>query len=240
MKPKPRQQKPKKVKGAAKKSVIKTEPSKSQYSDISDSETTANSSINSTESMPADAVVKSEERPTYQLPYHDHQYSCISFYGNGMGEDSSKADETKSSNPPIEPKANTQTALKTNKHTVKHLLKSTSSPKSIPNSLPSTFPYRFKQNNGLQQPSPVCFVQHSISTTSTVTTVQASTTVYRPIPRPIPQPHPSVFVTSPIGFGAPVMMLNRPVHQGSVIRQPIYYIRLCEQPQHQFFPNNLL
>lgn len=157
-----------------------------------------------------------------------------------MGDDSSKTDEFKLSNPPIEPKANIQTTLKTNKHTVKNMLKSTPSPKLAPNLLPTTFPYRYKQNNGLQQTSPVCFVQHSVSSTSTVTTVQAPTTVYRPIPRPYPQPHPSVFVTAPINFGAPVTMLHRPVHQGSMTRQPIYYIRICEPPQHQFFSNNIL
>ncbi|XP_055298185.1 uncharacterized protein LOC129566354 [Sitodiplosis mosellana] len=236
---KPRKQNPKKVNRAAKKSDIKTEPCKPQYSDISDSETTTTeSSFNSTESMPAVAVVKNEERPvSYQLPYHDHQYSRISFYGSGMVEDSAKVDETKPVKSEETVSTNTQTMPKANKHTIKSLLKKTM---PVPNLLP-TIPHRFKQNNGLRQPSPVCFMQHTISSTSTITTVQAPT-VIRPIPRPIPpRPSPSVFVSAPmpISFNAPVAMLHHH-HQGPVIRHPVYFIRFCEPPTHQFYPNNLL
>lgn len=267
----PKKQKRKPRARAVKKSDIKiepsepSEPSEPQYSDISDSETTtAESSFNSTEStMPTVAEVKKEEKPL-GLPYDDHQYSRISFYGSGITEgeqktveNSTEVDETKPDKGEEIVSTNTQTASKANNHTINSLLDLTPTPaarttvpmpmptvipmqvssvKPVPNLLPS-IPERFKRNKGIRQPSPVHFMQHTMPNTSTVTTVQAPTTVIRPIARPVPQPNPSIFVAAPLPFNAPVTMLQ---HQGSVNRHPVYYIRFCQPPSHQFYPNNLL
>lgn len=244
---------------------MKIEPSEPQYSDISDSErTNAESSFSSTESTMQTVVeVEKEEKPVnYQSPLHDHQYFHISFYGSGIAEeekktveDSTEADETNPDNSEGMVITNTQTASKASKHTINSLLKLTPTPapratipmpmqmqvplvKPVPNLLP-TIPERFKRNSGIRQPSPVNFMQRTMSNTSTITTVQTPTTVIRPIARPISYPNPSIFVAAPLplNFNAPVTMFQ---HQGSVIRHPVYYIRFCQPPTHQFYPNNLL
>lgn len=263
---------------AAKRKIeIKIEPSEPQYSDISDSEittaaatTTAEPSFNGTDStMPTEAETKQKEKPVNcQLPYDDHQYSRISFYGSGitegeqkMAKDLSNADETKSDKTEEIVTTNAQTVSKANKHTINSLLQLTprSAPKPsvpmpmprvipfsmqmpsvkpVPNLLP-TIPDRFKRNNGMRQPSPVHFMQHTMSGTSTITTVQAQNAIIRPIARQIPYPNPNIFVAAPLplNFNAPVTMFQQ---QGSVMRHPVYYIRFCQPPTQQFYPNNLL
>ncbi|XP_031626014.1 uncharacterized protein LOC116342506 [Contarinia nasturtii] len=212
-----------------------TEPCKPQYSDISDSETTITTSSHSTESND-----KNDETIYHQLPYDDHQYTRICFYGSSINEDASKVEEKKA----IEIVNTVDEVIGTiSKPNDDEELKQPNR-NQVPNLLPTNIAYRFKQNNGLRQIAPTqftqCFKTVVSSATSSATTVHQAPTIIRPIPRLAPRhipplmtrPNPRLFYT-PINFSAPVHVL-----QGSVIHQPVYYVQLYQPPNHQYFTHN--
>lgn len=197
-----------------------------EYSDISDSETTVNSSTGSVESKPNYA---NGEKFGCQLPYLDHQYSRISFYGSGENE--APPTPTVIENNEKSSQAAQKGTHKCSKRAVNSLLKSESEP--MPNLVPVNVTYRLTEPNIIRQTTPAFYIRNLIPNASTASSAPV------PIPtiiRPIPQRHHSVVVTSsvPMTFNAPLNIWPTPMMQ-----QPLYYIQFCEQ-KHQHLPNNLL
>lgn len=211
---------------------VKTENLKPEYSDISDSETTTSAS--ETASKPkqnaiSDISVQDHHKPCMQLPYFDHQYSRMSFYGSDMPEDLSKKREE---NKVMPEEAPVPKNMEQPEHSVFN--SGVCGGESLPRPKhvvvrPKPIMYRFKPNNGLRQVAPAYYMPHYITTTSTSTAQSA------PV-RTIYKPHASIFANStiPTQFRSPVTVLHRPV-----IHHPIYYVSFCEPQQLQRRSNDL-
>lgn len=198
-----------------------TEPCKPQYSDISDSET-----MDIRNNM--EPSIKKEEKMYNALPYDDHKYSRICFYGSGVTEDAAKGEEEKA----VENGNSNEISVPKEDSSAKVDLKPKSKP--VPNLLPKNS-HRFKQNIGLRQIAPAHFQKHTTvpSSSSPSVFLQAPDVIrptprqiMRPIPRQIMQPisQPHLFLTPqiPINFNASVRFIHP---------QPVYYIQYCEPPK---------
>lgn len=202
------------------KTEVKTEPVESDYPNYMESiESVINASkkIKKPKQTPAPAPLQTTM--SNQLPYPDHQYSRITFYGSGMNTIGTKAQENavKEEKVPAQPKPKTPKPKIVKVQAVnKPRQKNRQTARAKPVS------YRFKPNNGLQQPTPVYFVP-STETTSTAYTVSSHTPpVVRSMLKPIPC-RPCVYSNGamPLQFQSPVTIVP-----GPVIQQPIYYL-LC-------------
>lgn len=271
-----------------------TTPCKPKYSNTSDTDT-AESPAKSDVSLVSNAdmniaskfvpAVEIDKKPIgLQLPYHDHQYSRISFYGSGITEENEKKQENVSvhigqtlvtntivkSTPKTTTKTTTRTTTKTStKSTPKSVSKVATkiTPKAVkkvtpkivtgsvskknlgggesllkPREVPPLQPllYRFNPTNGLRQTSPANVMPKIVVPS---TTVPLPTTVVRPnnyrstvirntnMFQPVAYSNQSIFMNSPmqVNFQHPVTVVQR-----SVIRQPVYYVSLCEPPKSRF------
>lgn len=190
---------------------------KPEYSDISDSETTDPSSEKA-------AIPKDQDKPIMQLPYFDHQYSRISFYGSDITDDQSKNESNKTITEenislPNKTEQPIYSVFKGNIRSGGGLLK----PKQVQVVRPKPVIYRFKPNNGLRQSTPAYYVPHYITNSSTMVTQPLTV-------QPYYKPNPNIFASSaiPTQFRSPVTVL-----QGSVIHHPIYYVSFCEPKPRQ-------
>lgn len=271
-----------------------TTPCKPKYSNTSDTDT-AESPAKSDVSLVSNAdmniaskfvpAVEIDKKPIgLQLPYHDHQYSRISFYGSGITEENEKKQENVSvhigqtlvtntivkSTPKTTTKTTTRTTTKTStKSTPKSVPKVATkiTPKAVkkvtpkivtgsvskknlgggesllkPREVPPLQPllYRFNPTNGLRQTSPANVMPKIVVPS---TTVPLPTTVVLPnnyrstvirntnMFQPVAYSNQSIFMNSPmqVNFQHPVTVVQR-----SVIRQPVYYVSLCEPPKSRF------
>lgn len=200
---------------AAVKTEIKTEIQEPDYPNYMKSiEAVINAA---TEAIKSDSKRESKPQPriqmkmSNQLPYQDHQYSRITFYGSGDVAEI-KAPETvavnKTENSPI------QTKVKQANGKAKAVKKPPQPTHQVIH--PKPIIYRFKPNNGLQQPAPVYFVP---STENAKSNVICNTP---PIIRQIQRPMPKIYAngTVPLHFKTPVTIV-----QGSSIQPPIYYLQ---------------
>ena len=192
------------------KTDIKKEMIDTDYPNYMESiESVINASKEVMEPQPKPATVSNP------LPHHDHQYSRINFYGSGESNETKAAPETIDNEPkiPSQPKVSACKQLNVKAQTVQkprqqshHVIR------------PKPIIYRFKPNNGLQQPSPAYFVPSTANTSSNMR--QHMPTIIRTIPKPIPSIYANA--TMPLHFKTPVTILQRPMFQ-----QPIYYLQFC-------------
>lgn len=248
---KPRKQKRNKIKEIA----IKTDLPKPEFSDISDSDAVENQTENLQLQPTSEGVEIGQIQKSFglQLPYDDHQYSRISFYGSGIAEEHTKIQEsvpahssqksdadkpmakskkiarkivTKSA-PKCVPKIVSGSLLKQNRNGGESLLK----PRLVPSIQPLV--YHFKPNNGLRQTSPANYMPSIIThAPSTVQNSDRATTVHSVnvnMIQPVSYSNQSILVNSPVRFSAPVTVLQR-----SVIHPPVYYVGLCEAPKPHY------
>lgn len=195
------------------KTEVKTEPVKPDYPNYMESiETVINASTKNQEPKPAPA----QTAVINQLPYDDHQYSRITFYGSGMNTIETKAQE----NAVKEEKVPAQSKTKMPKRMIGKS-RTVNKPRQKPRQAVRAKPisYRFKPNNGLQQTTPVYFVPSITTTTSTYTASQHTPPVVRSLLKPLPCIYSNA--AAPLHFQAPVTFVP-----GPVIQQPIYYL-LC-------------
>lgn len=216
------------------KTEVKTEVDYPNYMESIESVINASKNVMKSKPVPAQTATSN------QLPYHDHQYSRITFYGSGMNTSETKAQENSvKKEEEEEVKQPTQLKLKIPKRlidkaqnvktTTKPSQKSEKKPrqksekkpprKSHQVICPMPIVYHFKPNNGLQQPTPAYFVPSIPSTSSALTASQYTPPVVRTIHKPLPSNY--VHAPVPLHFRAPVTFV-----QGPVIQQPIYYL-LC-------------
>lgn len=155
-----------------------------------------------------------------QLPFHDHQYSRITFYGSGDLSET-KSQETVESNE----KTPAKTEVKARKRPVqaKKMPSQTAISKPLQKShqviRPKPMIYRFNPSNGLIQPTPAYFVPSIASTSSTF--AQYTPTVAQSNHGSVPNIYANA--TVPLQFKTPVRIV-----QGSAIQQPIYYLQFCK------------
>lgn len=156
--------------------------------------------------------IQNDKISRYQLPYLDHQYSRISFYGSGIIDDAAKM-QSKSNHCGKE-------GSNTKKQTAQEIgnIGSNAQQKSMPSLL-----HCGQQSNTLQQTTPANYIQNLSNQTTTTNCVQV-----QPIARPIPQRNQNLVMTSaiPMNFNAPITFWQRPI-----IQQPFYYIRFAEPKQ---------
>lgn len=201
---------------------IKTEVDKPDYPNYMES---IESVINASKE-----VMKPKTKPYTQaaasnkFPYHhDHQYSRIIFYGSGeTNATETKAQETaiKEEKTSIQPKVSARKRSNGKVRTVKKP-RQQSHQVVRPWAMAKPIIYRFKPNNGLQQPTPAYFVPSIESASSTTPTVsQCTPAIIRSIHKPIPSIYANA--TIPFHFNTPVTFV-----QGAMIQQPIYYLQLC-------------
>lgn len=225
---------------SANQNVGKTEHSKPEYSDISDTETKTDG-----------PVTYDKNQAPVGLPYSDHEYSRISFYGCGVGEETLNAQEkppaqnietsgtnniTKFVPQIVPPKIASIFFAKHNTNANCSLLKPRPMPApqprlaqaQQPRPVPALQPivYHFKPNNGLRQPSPANFVQNA-NTTSLLANNWRTDVCNTSMIRPVSYANQSIFVNSPmpVNFAAPV--IQRPI-----VRQPVLFV--CETSKQQF------
>lgn len=215
------------------KTEVKTEMDYPSYMESIESVINASKNVMKPKPKPAPAQTATSN----QLPYHDHQYSRITFYGSGMNTSETKAQESvvkkEEEEKPIQLKLKIPKRLvgkaKSVKTTKKSSQKSEKKPRKKAEKKPRQKPhqvvcpmpivYHFKPNNGLQQPTPAYFVSSIPSTLSAHTAGQYTPPVVRTIQKPLPSNYAPAPV--PLHFRAPVTFV-----QGPVIQQPIYYL-LC-------------
>lgn len=175
--------------------------------------------------------LKTEPKPytqatvSNQLPLHDHQYSCITFYGSGeTNATETKARETpiEEEKKPIQPKVIVRKRLNGNAQIVK-MPRQPRQPRQLQQKShqvirPQPIIYRFKPNNGLQQLTPAYFMSNIANTSSTHTVGQHTPAIIRSIHRPMPSIYTNA--TVPLHFKTPVTIVP-------AIQQPIYYLRVC-------------
>lgn len=165
-------------------------------------------------------IPKAQTTVNKPLPYHhDHQYSRITFYGSGeTNATETKAQEIaiKEEKMPIPPKVSGRKQLNVNVQTVKKPRK-----QSHQVIRPQPIIYRFEPNNGFQQPMPAYFMPSIASTSLTHTVSQHTPAIIRSIHRPVPSIYANGTVV-PLNFKTSTKAV-----QGSVIQQPIYYLRFC-------------
>lgn len=203
---------------------IKSEPAKLQVADISDFEinTVANDSPPKTPQN--DSPDRSEQsKPSHQLPYLDHQYSRISFYGSGEDVPKEQPDTINDKKEMVSLN-NTMPKIWNGNVSSGSILKAKVTP--IPVRQPKPV-FRFKPNNGLQQPAPAYYISSLIPAPPSIRTPPT-------VIRSIRQVNQSIFATStvPLQFRSPVNVL-----QGTVMRQPIYCIHFVQPAQQQHQPN---
>lgn len=207
------------------KTEVKTEPVEPDYPNYMESiETVINASTKAKKPKPAPAPAPVQTTMGNQLPYNDHQYSRITFYGTGMKTIGAKVQENpiKEEKVPAQPRAQKMPKPLIGKAPTvnKPRQKTRQAVRAKPIS------YRFKPNNGLQQPTPVYFVPSIAATTSTYTACQQHTP---PVVQSVLKPMPCIYAngTMPLQFRAPVAFVPA---GGPVIQQPIYYL-LCNPPK---------
>lgn len=268
--------------------VSSTTPCKPKYSNTSDTDTAespaksdvslvSNADMNIAPTFVPATEVEIDKKPIgLQMPYHDHQYSRISFYGSGNTEENEKKQEnvsvhigqtlvtntivkstpktttkttTKSTSKSVS-KVATKITPKTAKKVTPKIVTGSVSKKNLgggesllkPREVPPLQPllYRFNPTNGLRQTSPANVMPNIVVPS---TNVSLPTNVVRPnnyrstvirntnMYQPVAYSNQSIFMNSPmqVNFQHPVTVVQR-----SVIRQPVYYVSLCEPPKSRF------
>lgn len=249
--PKPRKQKRNKIKEIA----GKTDPPKPEFSDISDSDAVEKQTENLQLEPTSNGVeIGQIQKPIgLQLPYDDHQYSRISFYGSGFAEEHTKTQENVPA--PSSQKSDAEKPMAKSKKIARKMV-AKSAPKCLPKIvsgslhkqnrnggesllkprlMPSLQPlvYHFKPNNGLRQTSPANYmpsiITHAPSTVQTSDRPTAVHSVNVNMIQPVLYSNQSILVNSPVRFSAPVTGLQR-----SMIHQPVYYVGFCEAPKPHY------
>lgn len=162
------------------KAEVKMEPVEPHYPNYMESiESVINASTKIKKPKQAPAPVKAAM--SNQLPYHDHQYSRVTFYGSGMDTIGMKAQENaaKEEKVPAQPKTKAPKPKPKPKQKVAKV-QAVKKPRQKSRSRAKPISYRFKPNNGLQQSAPVYFVP---ATSATYTDTQHTPPVVRSMPQ---------------------------------------------------------
>lgn len=164
----------------------------------------------------SEEVMKTESQPATQmkvnnhLPYKDHQYSRITFYGSGETEEPETV--IKDEKVPIQPKIQAKRSYG-DPMVIKAKTVNKPPPQSFPQVIrPTPIIYQWKPNNGVPQPALVYFLPSAAPSTS------SNVGYIAPVSRPVPKidANPTV----PLHFKTPVAIV-----QGSLMQQqPIYYV----------------